>query len=110
MDLIGSSPAIFRNIQYLRKVASPRPAGNLRDLSRVERWIQALKSIIGKKLLTLGFQKPHWQEGFFDHLLRSHDSYSEKWDYVRMNPVQAGLSRTPEAWPYQGEITKLPFD
>jgi len=110
MDLIGSSPAIFRNIQYLRKVASPRAAGNLRDLSRVERWIQALKSIIGKKLLTLGFQKPHWQEGFFDHLLRSHDSYSEKWDYVRMNPVRAGLSRTPEAWPYQGEITKLPFD
>jgi hypothetical protein len=27
-----------------------------------------------------------------------------------MNPVRAGLSKTPEEWPYQGEITNLPFD
>jgi putative transposase len=73
-------------------------------------WIQALRSIIGKKLLELGFQKPHWQQGFFDHVLRSSESYSEKWDYVRMNPVRAGLSPAPEEWPYQGEISNLPFD
>jgi hypothetical protein len=27
-----------------------------------------------------------------------------------MNPVRAGLSRTPEEWPYQGEIVSLGFD
>jgi putative transposase len=74
------------------------------------KWIQALRSVIGKKLQSLGFQKPHWQEGFFDHLLRSGESYSQKWDYVRMNPVRAGLSQTPEKWPYQGEIMRLRFD
>jgi hypothetical protein len=28
------------------------------------RWIQSLKSLIGKTLLGLGVCKPHWQEGF----------------------------------------------
>jgi putative transposase len=108
------SRAIERNIAVGRYVLMPNHAHLFVALPEegmaLERWIQALKSIIGKRLLTLGFQKPHWQEGFFDRLLRSHDSYSEKWDYVRMNPVRGGLSRTSEAWPYQGEITKLPFD
>ena len=76
----------------------------------LQKWIQALRSIIGKRLLAQGFEKPHWQEGFFDHLLRSVESYSLKWDYVRMNPVRAGLSETPEAWPYQGEVMSLRFD
>ena len=72
----------------------------------LEKWVQALKSVIGKKLLVLGFQKPHWQEGFFDQ----NESYSEKWEYVRLNPVRAGLSKSPEEWPYRGEITYLPLD
>ena len=49
------------------------------------------------------------QEGFFDHLLRSSESYAQKWDYVRMNPVRAQLSKVPEGWPYQGEIVRIPF-
>jgi putative transposase len=72
-------------------------------------WIQALKSVMGKQLLHVGIQKPHWQEGFFDHLLRSHESYAEKWNYVRDNPVRAGLVKTTEQWPYQGEIVRIPF-
>lgn len=73
-------------------------------------WVQSLRNVIGKKLLQLGIHKPHWQEGFFDHLLRSRESYSEKWDYVQMNPVRAELCGTPEDWPYQGEIVRIPFD
>jgi putative transposase len=73
-------------------------------------WVQSLRNFIGKELLHLGTDKPHWQEGFFDHLLRSQESYSEKWEYVRMNPVRAKLCDTPEAWPYQGEIVRIPFD
>lgn len=72
-------------------------------------WVQSLRNVIGKKLLQLGIQKPHWQEGFFDHLLRSQESYSEKWEYVRMNPVRAKLCDVPGAWPYQGEIVSIPF-
>ena len=49
-------------------------------------------------------------EGFFDHVLRTHESYSEKWEYVRMNSVRAQLSAKIEAWPYQGEIARIPFE
>ena len=72
-------------------------------------WVGSLRNVIGKRLLKLGISKPHWQEGFFDHLLRSGESYSQKWNYVRMNPVRAKLCETPETWPYQGEIVWLPF-
>jgi REP element-mobilizing transposase RayT len=73
-------------------------------------WVQSLRNVTGKKLLKLGIHKPHWQEGFFDHLLRSDESYAQKWEYVRMNPVRAKLCDTPEAWPYQGEIVRILFD
>jgi putative transposase len=63
----------------------------------LQKWIQALRTVLGKNLLALGHPKPHWQEGFFDHVLRSSESYSQKWDYVRLNPVRAGLSETPES-------------
>ena len=72
-------------------------------------WVQSLRAVLGKALLRVGVQKPHWQEGFFDHLLRSDESYAAKWNYVRMNPVRAGLCETPEDWPYQGEIVRIPF-
>jgi REP element-mobilizing transposase RayT len=45
-----------------------------------------------------------WQPGFHDHLLRSSESYANKWSYVRENPVRAALVEIAEAWPYAGEI------
>jgi len=51
-----------------------------------------------------GFAVPVWQSEFFDHLLRSDESYGAKWLYVRMNPVRAGLVAQPEAWAYQGHV------
>ena len=45
-----------------------------------------------------------WQPGFFDHLLRGDESYAEKWEYVRGNPVRHGLVRCAEHWKYQGEV------
>ena len=73
-------------------------------------WTKSLRSVLGKELLKIGHQKPHWQEGFFDHLLRSGESYAQKWDYVRMNSVRAGLSARPKEWLYQGEIVPLRFE
>jgi REP element-mobilizing transposase RayT len=73
----------------------------------LERWVQSLRSVLGKRILALGMPKPHWQEGFFDHLLRSQESYAEKWEYVRLNPVRAGLCTEPDDWPFQGEIVHL---
>lgn len=64
-------------------------------------WIRGLKRAVAAAVL--GGTKI-WQPGFFDHILRSDESYSEKWNYVFENPVRAGLVSHPEEWPYQGEI------
>ncbi len=30
-----------------------------------------------------------------------------KWEYIRHNPVRAGLVNDPDDWPYQGEMHVL---
>jgi putative transposase len=55
----------------------------------------------------LSLRSKVWQEEFFDHVLRSSESYAEKWHYVRENPVRAGLVVRTEDWPWQGEIEDL---
>jgi REP element-mobilizing transposase RayT len=42
-----------------------------------------------------------WQAGCFDRLLRLDESLSDKWKYLRQNPVRAGLVANPEDWPFQ---------
>ena len=69
-----------------------------------------LSSWIGglKRTVSVALQSPKiWQPGFFDHLLRTNESYSAKWSYVRDNPVRAGLVRTADEWPYQGEVALI---
>jgi putative transposase len=58
----------------------------------------------------LGLAMPLWQEEFFDHVLRSAESYEEKWNYVRQNPVRAKLVASSDEWPYQGKIRELRYD
>ena len=48
-----------------------------------------------------------WQPEFFDHVLRSSESYSEKWHYVYDNPVRARLVSSADEWAYAGEIETL---
>jgi len=55
----------------------------------------------------LGLTNSVWQEEFFDHVLRSSESYSEKWNYVRNNPVRHGFVTDADDWPWQGEIEEL---
>jgi len=45
-----------------------------------------------------------WQEGCFDRPLCSDESLSEKWEYIRQNPVRAGLVTDPDEWPYQYQL------
>ncbi len=77
--------------------------------ARLNDFVRLLKQHLGKTLTAEGLALPHWQPGFFDHLLRSHESYAEKWHYVGQNPVRAGLVTAAEDWPYRGEVTRLEF-
>jgi REP element-mobilizing transposase RayT len=46
-------------------VKLPPPAENLSD------WVKSLKNYLSKELRKKGVPSPHWQKGFFDHVLRS---------------------------------------
>ena len=48
-----------------------------------------------------------WQRKFFDHVVRSNESYAEKWNYVQENPFRAGLVKSADHWSYSGEIEIL---
>ena len=71
--------------------------------------MKSLKNVLSKKLRERGVAPPHWQKGFFDHLLRSQESAGEKWKYVRENPVRAGLVAHSNEWTYLGEIFVLDY-
>jgi putative transposase len=70
-------------------------------------WIGMLKQHLAKQIEVSGSTSSIWQRGFFDHLLRSDESYAQKWSYVRENAVRAGLVKNADDWPYSGEIVVI---
>src|SRR5215813_3575162 len=45
----------------------------------LSQWIKSLKGMVSHLLRDAGNSPPYWQKGFFDHILRSAESYGEKW-------------------------------
>jgi putative transposase len=80
--------------------------GSSSDLMRD--WVKTWKSVSARQIMTAnGIGAPVWQDDYFDRYLRSTESYAQKWEYVRNNPVRAGLVVRREDWPYQGRIFSL---
>ena len=78
--------------QHLQKAIIGHSAQRLRAASPTGRRLQS------------AIRSPVWQRGFFDHVLRNEETYGEKWNYVRDNPVRAGFVTNADHWPYAGEI------
>jgi len=60
-----------------------------------------------KRLAAFAAGGSFWQKNFWDTQLRRHESYEAKWEYVRANPVRAGLVANSDDWSYQGELNVL---
>jgi putative transposase len=71
--------------------------------AQFRKWIQFWRNDVTRKWPDVS-QKPIWQRNFFDRQLRRGDVYHQKWEYVRNNPVRAGLVEQPDDWPFQGEM------
>jgi putative transposase len=98
-----------RNIVVGRYVIMPDHIHLFRrgpDDFQLGRWIALLKQNLGKQIAPAR-TSPLWQRGFFDHVLRSDESYAQKWNYVRQNPVRAGLVENADDWPYSGELVVI---
>lgn len=82
--------------------ASPSQADP--SLPPLDNWVRYWKSQFSKR-----DQRPQhrWQADHWDTRLRHDESYEAKWEYVRNNPVRAGLVVCPEDWPYSGELHVL---
>ena len=39
-----------------------------------------------------------WQKNFFDHRIRSDEELTDKWEYIRLNPVRKELCGEPDEW------------
>jgi len=74
------------------------------DSKSLSRFMQAWKQWTSKRITLATRETRLWQKQFFDRLVRSEESRSEKWDYIRKNPIRAGLVEDLEDWPYQGYI------
>jgi REP element-mobilizing transposase RayT len=69
------------------------------------KWMRFSKSLATR---TMGEKAGKvWQRHHWDRQLRSGESYDEKWEYVRNNPVRHGYVARAEDWPYQGELNEL---
>jgi REP element-mobilizing transposase RayT len=59
--------------------------------------MQSLKSTTAHRINKLLHKSgPLWEEESFDHVLRSDESLKQKCEYIRQNPVRAGLAQKPE--------------
>jgi putative transposase len=72
----------------------------------LRQWVRYWKSISSQAWPRVEDQ-PVWQPDCWDRQLRTGQSYAEKWEYVRRNPVRAKLVADPDDWPYQGELEIL---
>ncbi len=73
---------------------------HLHMLASFPRDQEMTKVITGWKSLLARKSGILWQRDFFDHRLRSNESWEEKADYLRQNPVRGGLATRPEDWNY----------
>ncbi len=75
------------------------------DAPSLERWMRFWKSLTTRNMKEKAgtvWQRHHW-----DRQLRSGESYDDKWEYVRNNPVRHGYVADANDWPYQGELNEL---
>jgi REP element-mobilizing transposase RayT len=61
-----------------------------------------MRSVVQRwKRYTARHAHVHWQRDFFDHRLRTEESFDEKAAYIRRNPIRARLANKEWDWPYQ---------
>ncbi len=62
------------------------------------------KTVTSWKRYTTTHAGIRWRRDFFDHRLRSDESFDEKAAYILQNPMRAGLVERIEDWPYQLQL------
>jgi len=83
--------------QFIAAVAMP---DHLHVLALMPPGTRIGRMVAGWKRFTARKHRVTWQRDFFEHRLRHGEHVAAKREYLRMNPVRAGLVTMPDAWPY----------
>src|SRR5947209_7605829 len=96
-------PAAVVMPDHLHLLAAPkdRDASVAQFWKWFKRWFSAAFSDCRPSVSDGEPRNWQWPEGWFNRLLRSDESASAKWHYIRDNPVRAGLVQNGDDWPYQ---------
>ena len=63
--------------------------------------LHSIKSFSSQKINQQREEKGSlWQEESFDRIVRDEAEFLEKWQYIRNNPLKAGLASYPEEYPW----------
>ena len=73
----------------------------------VERVMQCIKGNFSYRLRS---RPPVWQASFTNHRVPDFEDYEHHREYIRMNPVRAGLVARAEAYPYSSAAGGMRLD
>jgi putative transposase len=76
------------------------------DETSLERTVQFIKGGFSFRLRRGNV----WQQSFTNHRIRDSDDFEHHREYIRMNPVHARLSITPEAYSYSSAAARIRTD
>ena len=83
------------------------PASDI-SLERALQFIKGRFSFRAKR--ELAWKGLIWEEGFKDHRIRDFEDYQRHREYIYQNPVEAGLARAPEEYPYSSAFPGAEID
>jgi len=73
----------------------------------LERTVQFIKGGFSFRLKS---KSQTWQASFTNHRIRDEEDFERHREYIHMNPVRAGLSRTSAEYPYSSAAGKFALD
>lgn len=73
----------------------------------LERAVQFIKGGFSFRLKS---NCPIWQASFTNHRIRDEEDFAQHREYIRMNPVRAGLVRKGEDYPYSSATGRFTLD
>ena len=85
---------------HVHALAKPLPKGEQGafDLGEI---LHSVKSFSAHRVNNgRGKQGSVWQDERFDRIVRDEKEFTEKWQYIRNNPVKNGLCEKPEDYPW----------
>jgi len=74
------------------------------ETCQFDAWVKFWKSQVSRRLPDSSCR---WQIASFHHRIRTYEGAEDRLAYAQMNPVRAGLVKSPEEWEFKGEIFRL---